>query len=435
MHKKVIVIVLGIVPFLMVLGNSMLIPEFPAIKKALQINQFQVGLLITFFSAPAALAIPILGYLSDHMGRKAIIIPALLVYGAGGMISGLAAALLDDPYNIILLGRVVQGLGAAGTGPIAMALAGDLFKPTERSESMGILEAANGLGKVLSPIIGAAVALIIWYALFFSYAILSIPAALFVWWLVKEPQAQQQPQPFRQYIHSMLAILNEKGVALLLNFLGGMVVLFILFGVLSFTSHILVSTFGLAGLAKGAILSVPLLTMSATAYFTGYYLRKVKKHFKLAYLVGLLVAGVSMGILPFCCRSLIVYPIVLGLLGLGSGLVLPSINTMVTSASGSEQRGGVTSLYGSVRFLGVALGPPAFSLMLGGGTHFLCLPLARPWPWQVGCSVTSSSMKKQSCNENTVQSRMSKVESHRGKGVKLVNKVAKCTDLLFFARC
>ena len=371
MNKKIIILILGIVPFLMVLGNSMLIPEFPAIKNALQISQFQVGLLITYFSAPAALTIPVLGYISDHIGRKAIIVPAMLVYGAGGAISGLAAALMDNPYNIILLGRVVQGVGAAGTAPIAMALAGDLFKPEERSESMGVLEAANGLGKVLSPIIGAAVALIVWYALFFSYAILSIPAALLIWWLVKEPEGQLQPQPFKQYIYSMLNIFNKKGVTLLLNFFGGMVVLFILFGVLSFTSDILVSTFGLAGVTKGVILSVPLLTMSVTAYLTGLYLRKVKKHFKLAYLVGLIVIAVSMGILPFCCRSLIVYPIVLGLLGLGSGIVLPSINTMVTSASRSEQRGGVTSLYGSVRFLGVALGPPAFSLILGEGTFIM----------------------------------------------------------------
>ena len=60
---------------------------------------------------------------------------------------------------------MVQGLGAAGTAPLAMALAGDLNnKRTERG--MGILEAANGIGKVLSPIIGAAVALIVWYAFF-----------------------------------------------------------------------------------------------------------------------------------------------------------------------------------------------------------------------------------------------------------------------------
>lgn len=371
MQKKLIVLALGVVPFLMVLGNSMLIPEFPAIKKAMQINQFQVGLLITFFSAPAAVAIPLLGYLSDRVGRKAIIIPALLLYGAGGALSGFASMLMQNPYNLVLAGRVVQGLGAAGTGPIAMALAGDLFKTAERSESMGILEAFNGLGKVLSPIIGAAVALIVWYALFFSYAILSVPAALLVWRLVKEPQGRLQPQPFKQYMQKMLSIFDRKGISLIFNFLGGMVILFILFGVLSFTSDILVSNFGLAGVVKGVILSVPLLTMSVTAYLTGLYLRKVEKYFKLAYLVGLLVVATAMGILPFCCRSLIAYPIVLALLGLGSGLVLPSVNTMVTSATQREQRGGVTSLYGSVRFLGVALGPPAFSLLQNGGNFLM----------------------------------------------------------------
>ena len=135
MHKKKnMVFILSTVPFLMVLGNSMLIPEFPAIKSALNITQFQVGLLITFFSAPAALAIPFLGYLSDRVGRKVIIIPALIFYGLGGVVSGLSAAFIKDPYFIILTGRVIQGIGAAGTAPIAMALAGDLFETGERSE-------------------------------------------------------------------------------------------------------------------------------------------------------------------------------------------------------------------------------------------------------------------------------------------------------------
>jgi len=131
MNKKIMVIILSTVPFLMVLGNSMLIPEFPNIKSQLDITQFQVGLLITFFSAPAALAIPFLGYLSDRVGRKIIIIPGVILYGLGGVMSGLAAAFIDNPYTFILAGRVVQGIGAAGTAPIAMALAGDMFKTEE----------------------------------------------------------------------------------------------------------------------------------------------------------------------------------------------------------------------------------------------------------------------------------------------------------------
>ncbi|NLC11591.1 MAG: MFS transporter, partial [Firmicutes bacterium] len=212
-HKKLMVIILSLVPFLMVLGNSMLIPEFPTLKDKLGISQLQVGLLITFFSAPAAIAIPFLGYLSDRIGRKIIIVPSLILYGLGGAIAGLASALMQNPYAIVLAGRVVQGIGAAGTAPIAMALAGDLFQTRERSESMGILEAANGMGKVLSPIIGAAVALIVWYALFFSYALLSIPIALLIWFLVKEAEGAKQGQTFKEYLKSMSIIFDKKGIS------------------------------------------------------------------------------------------------------------------------------------------------------------------------------------------------------------------------------
>jgi ACDE family multidrug resistance protein len=155
--------------------------------------------------------------------------------------------------------------------------------------------------------------------------------------------------------------------------MGGLIILFLLFGVLSFTSDMLESRFNLHGVSRGAILSIPLLTMSVTAYLTGLYLRKKGQYFKIAYLLGLIIVSMAMGILPLCCQSVIIYPAMLGLLGLGSGLVLPAVNTMVTSATQREQRGGITSLYGSVRFTGVALGPPAFSLLQSGGISLMFL--------------------------------------------------------------
>ncbi|HHY09931.1 MAG TPA: MFS transporter, partial [Firmicutes bacterium] len=60
------------VPFVMVLGNSMLIPVFPQMKAAMKLTQFRVGLIVTFFSVPAGILIPLAGFLSDRFGRKAI---------------------------------------------------------------------------------------------------------------------------------------------------------------------------------------------------------------------------------------------------------------------------------------------------------------------------------------------------------------------------
>lgn len=63
----------------MVLGNSMLIPVFPQMKQVMGLTQFQVGLIVTFFSVPAGILIPFAGFLSDRYGRKVIMVPALFV--------------------------------------------------------------------------------------------------------------------------------------------------------------------------------------------------------------------------------------------------------------------------------------------------------------------------------------------------------------------
>ena len=175
------------VPLIMVLGNSMLIPVFPDMERALDISKFQAGLTITLFSLPAGIAIPIMGFLCDKIGRKKIIVPSLILYGLGGLVSGLAIIFFNKSFPILLSGRVIQGIGAAGTGPIAMALVSDIFTSNERSKALGSIEAANGLGKVLSPILGSAIALIVWYAIFFVYALFSVPIAIAVWLLIKEP--------------------------------------------------------------------------------------------------------------------------------------------------------------------------------------------------------------------------------------------------------
>ena len=88
---KIQVFLLCLVPFIMVLGNSMLMPVLPKIKKAVGINQFQVGLMITAFSVPAGIVIPLAGILSDQVGRRKVMAPALIVYGIGGILAGVAS--------------------------------------------------------------------------------------------------------------------------------------------------------------------------------------------------------------------------------------------------------------------------------------------------------------------------------------------------------
>ncbi len=362
---------LSSVPFIMVLGNSLLIPVLPAIKNALHLTQFKVSLLITLFSVPAGLIIPLAGFLSDRYGRKKVIIPSLLLYGLGGVMAGLTALFIEEiTYPLILGGRILQGIGAAGTAPIAMALCGDLFAGKWRSQALGIIEAANGFGKVVSPVLGAVLGLIAWYAAFLFFPLAVIPAVAGMWLLVKEPRGKQATQSIGQYIKSFGGIFEKRSVMLLTSFFGGMMALLLLFGVLFFLSEHLEAVFRYNGIRKGAALAVPVLFMSATSYVTGTLIKKKAGLMKWLVVAGLGLTALSLAALGMFQKTTFFF-VAISLAGVGTGLTLPCLNTIITSSTASEKRGLVTSLYGSVRFFGVAIGPPLFGLLIGRGQPFM----------------------------------------------------------------
>lgn len=360
------------VPFIMVLGNSMLIPVLPAIQKAIHINLFRAGLLITFFSIPAGIMIPLAGILSDHIGRKKVMAPALVIYGIGGLLAGVAAITFKNPYPYILGARVIQGIGAGGTYQLAMALVGDLIQGKQRAQALGLLEAANGLGKVISPLAGAAVALITWYTPFFVYGALALPVAGIVYFLAKEPSNKKKASSTQEYIKGIRNVWKEKGPSLIGAFIAGTVVLFSLFGLLSFLSDQLEKAHH-GVFMRGMLIAIPVLLMAITAYVLGtvlkQYLAKIMKYTTVA---GLAAVTIALSVYNFV-PSLTLKLVFASLLGVGTGMVLPSLNTLITSAAAASERGLVTCLYGTVRFFGVAVGPPIFGLgdKFGQTTIFL----------------------------------------------------------------
>ncbi len=358
--------VLCLVPFIMVLGNSMLIPVLPKMMKVMHLTLFQVGLVITIFSIPAGIIIPFAGALSDRIGRRVIMAPSLILYGLGGLGAGFASWLFPHPYGWIMASRLAQGIGAGGTYQLAMAVAGDMFQSKKRASALGLLEASNGLGKVVSPIAGSALALVIWFLPFFAYGVLSFPVAALTWFVIQEPKKNQARGGFDQYWQGLKNTFAHKGASILATFLGGAVVLFILFGVLSYLADILEKNFGYGEIVRGILIAIPVMASAITSYVSGTVLqKKIASWAKKIVIVGMGLIALAMVIEPFFATTNVVLALaVLVFQGVGTGSVLPSINTMVTSATTSKERGVVTSLYGSVRFFGVAMGPPLFSMAM-----------------------------------------------------------------------
>ncbi|ASJ54651.1 MFS transporter [Brevibacillus formosus] len=363
------------VPLVMVLGNSMLIPVLPTMKTEMKLTSLQSSLLITAFSIAAGIVIPFAGYLSDRFGRKIVIIISLALYGLGGLVAGLAALWLDQPYMAIMGGRVLQGIGAAGTAPIAMALVGDLFDGASESRALGLLETSNGMGKVLSPIFGSLLALISWYMVFLAFPIICGVVLLMFLFLTKEKKQEKKPLPVKQYMHSISQVFKQHGKWLVPAFFIGSICLFTLFGVLFYLSDLLEEKYKIDGVIKGFFLAIPLLVMSIAAYVTGIIIKKKLKLMRLFVIIGMFLLATSYILASFVQGAYVLIGIlVIG--SVGTGMILPCLNSMIVGAVQKTERGMITSLYSGVRFIGVAIGPPIFTWLLGISRTVMFLSIA-----------------------------------------------------------
>lgn len=365
MHSqaKAKLVALSAVTFVMVFGNSMLIPIFTQIQTALEISFLQVSLLVTYYSIAAAIFIPVFGFLSDRFKRKWVIISALSLYGLAGVFIGLLVVLKpgQEIYTLILIGRVIQGIGAAGMSPIAMALVGDIFTSEERAKALGLIEFSNIFGKIVSPIIGSALALLLWFIPFFLYGVFVVPVLIAVLFLITEPDKKEEILIDR-YFSDIKRIFTHSGRFLWAAYLGGWTSFFILFGVLTFISDILGNYYSITGIIKGIIIAIPVTAWAISSFFSGYYLEKQTEQLKKFVLTGLFMLGTASLLLSYIENLHILLGIIF-FMGVGGGLVIPSLTILVTNCAPLKERGGIMSLYGSIRFIGVAMGPYIFTIL------------------------------------------------------------------------
>ena len=97
----------------------------------------------------STVTVPLYGKLSDVYGRRPFFLLAIVLFMAGAVVSGLAPTM-----TVLILGRALQGLGAGGLIPLAMAVIGDLIAPRERGKWQGLTGAVFGVASVVGPATG-----------------------------------------------------------------------------------------------------------------------------------------------------------------------------------------------------------------------------------------------------------------------------------------
>ncbi|MEY8191766.1 MFS transporter [Peribacillus simplex] len=354
------------IPLVMTLGNSMLIPVLPIFEDKVGISSFQSSMVITSYSVASIFLIPIAGYLSDRFGRKMVILPSLILALIGGLVAGYASWKMENPYTWIIIGRVLQGIGASGASPIILPLVGDLYKDDDEKTSacLGIIETSNTFGKVLSPILGSLFAAFIWFLPFFSISFFSLISIVLVFFFIKVPKEKDDPKKFNEFWHDTKKIFKQEGKWLYTVFLIGVFVMLVLFGVLFFLSDNLEKIHDLHGIKKGLVIAIPLFFLCVSSYVAGKKIKGELPIMKKIIMISLIVLSISLVFVGFTKNKVFLLLLVTSLAGIAIGALLPTLDAIITQNIKKEQRGTITSFYMSSRFIGVAAGPPVMSLVM-----------------------------------------------------------------------
>ncbi len=133
------------------IGMTIVLPLFPfLLEKYVPANNVAVVMsaLVSVFAGCTFLAAPVFGALSDHYGRKPVLLISLLGSAIGYLLLGMGGALW-----ILFLGRIIDGL-TAGNQSALFAYITDSTDPSERGKWFGYLGGAIGLGFMIGPTIG-----------------------------------------------------------------------------------------------------------------------------------------------------------------------------------------------------------------------------------------------------------------------------------------
>jgi EmrB/QacA subfamily drug resistance transporter len=161
--------------FMAALDSAIVGPILPALRADFGIDNRTAGLLSTVFALSSMCSTALMAYFSDRHGRRPVYLVSVALFAIGSMC--IAAA---PSFDLLLLSRAIQGIGAGGIAPVASAVIGDVFSAERRGRILGLIGATHGMAFVLGPPLATVLTSTLgWRWLF----LVNIPIALVVlWW-------------------------------------------------------------------------------------------------------------------------------------------------------------------------------------------------------------------------------------------------------------
>ena len=136
---------------LVVMSVSGLNVALPTLQKDLGASSTDLQWIVDAYALVFAGLLLVGGALGDRFGRKGALLVGLAVFAAGSLLSGLAGS-----TGTVIVGRSVQGVGAAFVMPATLSLIMAIFPPEERARAIAIWVGFAGAGGAIGPVVSGA---------------------------------------------------------------------------------------------------------------------------------------------------------------------------------------------------------------------------------------------------------------------------------------
>lgn len=333
------------VTLMAVLGVASIAPALPSVAAHFGVSAAQVAMLVTAFTLPGVFLAPLMGLLADRWGRRAVLVPSLLVFAVAG-----AACVSVDSLRALILLRLLQGVGAAPLGAINVTLIGDAFHGPRQVAAMGANAAVLSVGTAAYPLIGGALADAHW-RLPFALPVVAVPIALIAWRTVPRPASGDVPT-LRAYLGRLRVSMTARLMALMGASLLTFVVLYGSF--LTFMPFLMHEKFAASSTVIGLVLSSGSLASGVVSVNLAPLTRRLGQRRLILIATVLYVA--SMGLAPLLpAIGWLVIPALL--FGAGNGFNIPTIQSWIARSVDRDVRAGVMSLNSMTLRGGQTLGP------------------------------------------------------------------------------
>jgi len=330
------------------MAGSIVAPALNLMREDLNVDPASAGLIVTAHGLFVALFSPLFGSLMDRTGAKKPFVFGLLLYSVAG-----GSGLIIQSYWLLLMSRVLLGIGIAAITNAITVIILNLYTDTERNKIMGWRGSASSFGGIIWPLIGGTLGSFSWHLPFSAYLV-GIPLGVLALITIPEVEKEITLQEGR---NSLIKVLKDNPLLFViygLTFLQSV----LLYGVIVFLPQLLETI----DISNPFYISLFITVMALSAGATSMMYGKIRKRLSYTLVVFCALALWTGGFaaVSFVFSSLIIAGSVI-LFGIGAGMVLPTVMVMVGDIGPLSFRGRISSYLGSSGFLGQFLSPIIFA--------------------------------------------------------------------------